>query len=115
MPFALILKLLHVLSAFWFISGLLGRQVCLAQAARTREFPAFLTLLTLSGRFEERMLIPGQMAVLVLGLLTAWLQGQPILGALQGASTNWLLASLGIFLTSIPLVVLVFLPRGRHF
>jgi len=115
MSFVLILKLLHVLSAFWFIGGLLGRQVCLAQAGRTREFPVFLSLLSLSGRFEERFLIPGQLAVLAFGLLTAWQQGQPLLGVLQGASANWLFVSLLLFLSSIPLVVLVFLPRGRRF
>ena len=115
MPLPLILKLLHVLSAFWFISGLLGRQVCLAQAGRTREFSAFASLLSLSGQFEVRMLIPGQFAVLGFGLLTAWLQGQPILGFLQGASANWLLVSLLIFVSSIPLVPLIFLPRGRRF
>lgn len=53
--------------------------------------------------------------VLVLGFLTAWLRGPPILGVLQGGTVNWLLVALVLYLTLVSLIVGVFLPRGRVF
>jgi hypothetical protein len=55
------------------------------------------------------------MALLVFGLFTAWAQGWPILGFLQGGSTNWLLVSIVLYVSMIPLIALVFLPRGKTF
>ena len=108
-------KLLHVLAAIWFISGLLGRWFTLGQAARTSNIQTVSDLVNLGGQFERRMVIPGSLAVLLLGLITAWLQGWPILGVLQGGTSNWLLVSLVLFLIQIPLIPLVFLPRGKIF
>jgi uncharacterized membrane protein len=109
------LKLLHVLTAIWFIAGLLGRWVALAQAARAPEVGAVEALAGLAGRFDRAMVIPGSIAVLVAGLLAAWARGYPVLGALQGASANWLLVSLILYLSVSVLVPTVFLPRGRIF
>jgi hypothetical protein len=53
--------------------------------------------------------------LLGLGLLAAWLGGWPILGFLQGGSANWILVSLLLYLTLVPLILWVFLPRGRVF
>ena len=50
-------------------------------------------------------------AILVAGLLTAWAQGYPWLGL----TTGWMLASVVLLLGPLPLVPLVFLPRGRIF
>ncbi len=115
MTFALIFKLLHVLVALWFITGLLGRNLTLAQAKKTTEVHTVNSLVQLAGRFERLMVIPGSQAVLLLGLFTAWAQGWPILGFLQGGHANWLLASLLIYLTVIPLIIWVFVPRGKVF
>ena len=65
--------------------------------------------------FENRMAIPGSTAVLVLGLLAAWRHGYPILGFIQGGAVSWVLVSLVLFLTIIPVIVLVFVPSGRVF
>ena len=53
--------------------------------------------------------------MLGLGLLAAWRGGWPILGFLQGGSANWILVSLVLYLTLVPLILWVFLPRGRVF
>lgn len=39
----------------------------------------------------------------------------PVLGVIQGATQNWLLASIVILLLLLPLVPLAFLPRGKVF
>ena len=61
------------------------------------------------------MVIPGWEAVFVLGLITTWLQGWPLLGFFQGANSNWLLVAVLLFLSQIPLIIFVFLPRGKIF
>jgi hypothetical protein len=71
-------------------------------------------MLTVSGRFERQvMIVP--FFVLILGIATAVAQGRPFLGPLQGAPVDWLFASLIVFLSPLPLIPLVFLPRGKAF
>jgi hypothetical protein len=53
--------------------------------------------------------------VLILGIATAIAQGRAFLGPFQGAPVDWLFASLVLFLSPLPLVPLVFLPRGKVF
>ncbi len=108
-------KLIHILTAFWFVGGLLGRAFALSAARRAPRVPTVQALVQLAGRFENVMVRPGSLLILVVGLLAAWAGGWPVLGFLQGGSSNWVLASLVIYLTSIPLVIVVFLPRGRVF
>jgi hypothetical protein len=115
MLLALLLKVLHVLTAIWFISRLLGRWVALGQVARSDNIHTTYALTDLVGRFERTMVIPGSLILLVTGLLTAWAQKHPLLGFLQDTSTNWLLVSLMLYLSTIPLILWVFLPRGRRF
>jgi hypothetical protein len=103
--------LLHVASAFLFVAGLTGRDVTLARARRAPTAALVREFAELAGRFERLMLIPGSMLVLVLGLVTAWVQGRPF----TGTGNWWLLAALVIYLSTFPLVPLVFLPRGKVF
>jgi uncharacterized membrane protein len=110
-----ILKLLHLLTAFWFITGILGRQLTRAQARRAENIQEFTTLSSLAARFEKVMVIPGNMAVIVIGVVVALLGDWPILGFLQGASQNWLLVSNLLLLAGFFLVPFVFLPRGKAF
>jgi hypothetical protein len=53
--------------------------------------------------------------VFVFGLLIAWLRGWPLFGFLQGASANWLLVSVLLYLAMFPLVIFIFVPRGKLF
>ena len=94
MSLSLGLKLLHVLSAFWFICGVAGRGVTFRLAKEASDVRATAGLLKASEVFERRMVIPGSMAVFLMGVLAAWAGGWPMLGFLQGAPTNWLLVSI---------------------
>jgi uncharacterized membrane protein len=109
------LTFLHVLTAIWLIGGLLGRWVVLAAAARRRELEQVEALLGVASVFERRFVMPASVAVLGTGLVLTWVQGQPLLGFFQGASANWLLVSLLLYLSGIPLILLIFIPRGRVF
>ena len=116
-PLAPWLRLIHALTGILLVAGLLGRWVALSQAehaAHTDELTTVQGLLRASSDFE-RIVIPATVAVLVLGLLAAWSSGYPLLGSLQGRSGNWLPVSLLLYLSTFPLVPLVFLPKGRQF
>jgi uncharacterized membrane protein len=112
---ALGLKFLHVIIAFWMTAGLLGRGVAQLRAERTTDIRSLQLLVELIGRFDRLMVIPASAAVFVFGLLTAWAQGLPMLGFIQGARTNWLLISLVLWIGVFALVPTVFIPRGKVF
>jgi hypothetical protein len=110
-----VLLLLHILSVCCLIGGILGRTIVLGMAARAAEIREVQTLVAAGGIFEQKMVIPGSFAVLLSGLGLAWVEDQPLLGFLQGSGSNWLLASLLLYLSAIPLIVFIFIPRGKHF
>lgn len=110
-PFADLIQTLHVGSAFWLVSGLIGRNLVFGLARRSREIGTVRDLLDASGAFEQRMIVPGSSAVVVSGLLTMWAQGLP----LWAGGTRWVSVSLIAFMTVLPIVPLIFLPRGRAF
>ncbi|MCC7451093.1 MAG: DUF2269 family protein [Anaerolineae bacterium] len=112
---ALIVKFLHIATAVWFISGLLGRTLTMWQASKSPDVRMVVTLVRLAGYFERWLVIPGSLAVLGFGLVTAWIQQWPVLGSLQGSSINWLLMSTLLYLSMIPIIVLIFVPRGKVF
>ena len=114
MDLGTILKVVHAVLGVWIIAGLVGRWVTLGQAARSTDIAAVHTLLGLSARFES-MVIRIPPVVLVLGVGTAIAQGRPFLGPLQGAPIDWLFVSIVIYLSILPVIPLVFLPRGKVF
>jgi uncharacterized membrane protein len=109
------LKYLHELAAFWFIGGILGRQLVREAARRSDDVHRFAVLSGVAANFEQWMVIPGNLAVVVFGVLVAWRGGWPIFGFLQGASANWLLLTNALLLAGFLLVPLVYLPRGKRF
>jgi hypothetical protein len=109
-----VLKVVHALLGVWFVAALVGRWVALTAAARATEIEALKGMLTVSSRFE-RIVIVVPSLVLILGIATAIAQGRAFLGPIQGAPVDWLFASLVIFLSPLPLVPLVFLPKGKGF
>lgn len=115
MAFSLFLKLIHVLAAVWMTTGIIGRYVAMQKAEESKNIHTVKALMSVAGVFERIMVIPGSFAVLVAGLITAWVQGWPILGFLQGGTVNWVLVSLILYLTLIPIIRFVFLPRGKVF
>jgi uncharacterized membrane protein len=103
--------LLHIAIAFWFVAGIVGRNLTFAKVRATTDIQVLDALVALAGRFERLMVVPGSIAVLVAGLLAAWAKDLP----LAGSGSGWLLVSLILFLSQIPLVPLIFLPRGKVF
>lgn len=103
----------HVLTVFWLVGGILGRDTCYAEAGRADDLAALGTLAALGGVFDRVMVRPATFVVLLTGLVAAWQRGWPILGFLQGGSVNWVLAALLVYLSAIPLIFLIFLPKGR--
>ena len=110
-------KLLHALLGIFFVCGLVGRWFVLERAeraARAGELRSVQVLLDAAGIFE-RIVVVVSLIVFVLGLVTAWAMGYPLLGFLEGARINWVLAALVLFLSAFALVPTVFVPKGRQF
>jgi hypothetical protein len=104
----------HAFVGAVFLGGLIGRWLVLGLAERATTIES-MRLLTKAAAPFERIVVVGSMVVLVLGILVAIAQGRPFLGPIQGARVDWLFVSVILFLTMVPLVPLVFLPRGRAF
>jgi hypothetical protein len=115
MSLALIAKLIHVLVGIGLVTGIVGRDITLRRAARANDLGTIHALLDVATVFERAFVRPMSFLVLAFGLVTAWLQGAPILGALAGGTTNWLLVSLVLFVAISLLVPFVFLPKSRVF
>ena len=115
MSLLLAVRFLHILSAIWFIGGVLARQIVRAYAKRTDDVQHFAAMSLAAGRIESTMVIPGNFAVIVFGVIFALMIDAPILGFLQGASRNWLLVSNILLLIGFLNVPLIFLPRGKLF
>jgi hypothetical protein len=109
-----VVVLVHALIGILFIAGLVGRWIVLGLAERATELPAMKTLTAAAGPFE-RIVIVGSMLVFLAGILAAFMEGRSILGPLTGGGVDWLFVSVLLFLSILPLVPLVFLPRGRVF
>ena len=111
----LLVRFLHIASAIWFLGGILARQIVRAHAKRTDDVHRFAAMSEAAGRIESTMVIPGNMAVIIFGVILALIIKAPILGFLQGAERNWLLVSNIILLLGFLNVPLIFLPRGKLF
>jgi len=109
-----VVVLVHALLGVLFISALIGRWVVLGLAERASDVRSMRTLANAASPFERMVrAVPG--LVLIFGLLAAYLQGRNVLGPLTGGSVDWLFVALIVYLSPLPLIPLVFLPRGRVF
>jgi len=109
------IKFLHIFSAIWFVGGLFARQLVRHYARLSDEVQRFATFSQAAGKIEAVMVIPGSMAVILIGVILALIAGYPIFGFLQGASQNWLLVANILLITAMGLVPTVFVPRGKKF
>ena len=100
--------LLHALTAFAFVAGLVGRDITIAQARRSRDLASITALLVVANRFDSIVKI-GSVAVLALGIIAM------VVGDLSPTDNGWLIASLVLYVALGLLVPIVFLPRGRVF
>ena len=110
-----LVEYLHVVSAIAVITGIAGRNLTMGQVPRSKTIAEVRAFARLAGVFDIWLVRPFSLLVLVLGLVAAYRAGWPILGFIEGASTDWLLASLIIYATVIALVPLIFIPRGKLF
>ena len=108
MPHVDLAVLLHVPVAFAFVAGLLGRDIMIAQARRSRDLGSITELLAVANRFDAIVKVTS-VAVLVFGLLAT------VLGDLSLSGNAWLVTSLVLYVALGLLVPIVFLPRGRVF
>ncbi len=115
MSWYLLFRLLHISAAIALVGGLFARQIVRSLVPRASDVGAILNLTMAAGRVERWMVIPGNILAIVFGLILALISRAPILGALRGPFPNWLLTSIVILLVLLPLVPLVFLPRGKVF
>ena len=115
MSLLLVIRFLHIASAIWFIGGVIARQVVRAYAKRTNDVQHVAIMNVAAGRIETSMVVPGNFAVILLGVIYGLMIGAPILGFLQGASRNWLLVSNILLLMGFLNVPLVFIPKGKLF
>lgn len=109
------IKLLHIIAAMMLVGGLFGRQLVRAYAKKTDNVQIFVALSQAAGRIENLMVIPGNIAVIVLGVPLAVITGYPLVGFLQGAAQNWLLVANILLIIILVLVPTVLIPRGKKF
>jgi uncharacterized membrane protein len=110
-----VLKFLHIVAAMIFVGGIFGRQLVRAYAKKTDDVQIFAALNQAAGRIENMMVIPGNMAVILFGVILALMSGYPIFGFLQGAAQNWLLVSNILLVLGLVIVPTIFVPRGKKF
>ena len=110
----LIIKWLHVLTGFWLVGGVIGRNFAFWRAGQATEVRSVHALLQISDFFERYAVIPVLIAVLLFGLIATFMQGWPLFGSLQGAPSNWLLVSFLLFVLLAGVMVPLQLPARRR-
>ncbi len=109
----LVLKLLHVLAGFALVGGEIGRMIAFRRARQATDVKIVAEMMQLFTFLTSKFVSIGGMLTFLTGLITAWVQGWPILGFLQGGQTNWVLASLIVYIVIMLMVFLLVAPRGK--
>ena len=113
MNLAAVLQLLHILAGFGLVGGEMGRAFALSHARKTGEVKTAAELLQMSSFLSAKVVSGSGLVTVVLGLFTAWAEGLPILGFLQGGTVNWVLASLILYGVIMVLVFAIQVPRAK--
>jgi uncharacterized membrane protein len=107
-----LIKVLHVLAIAAVIGGIVGRGLIRTRLVHLNDIQVAGELINVEGQFDEWLVARGSMATLVTGALLTWLGRWPLIN--DGAPT-WTLVGALLFLATIPLVIWVYLPRGKAF
>ncbi len=91
----LLVRSLHILSAFWYVGDLAGCIGMRLTMVNTSNLKAMRVLLRLQHAFEKYLLIPGGAALVIFGLLTVWHEQWP----------RFALEAILLLLISVPFVV----------
>jgi uncharacterized membrane protein len=113
MNIGLILKLLHILAGFGLMGGEIGRGFAFRRARQATDLRVTGEMMGLAAFLSSKVVSGSGLLTVILGLITAWAQGWPILGFLQGGTTNWVLASLVLYVILMVVVFTVQVPRGK--
>lgn len=110
-----IVRLLHVLASFALVGGEIARIIVFQRAKQSTELKTTATLLQLATFFSTKLVSPGGMLTVLLGLITAGVMGGPvfILGFILGGKINWVLASLVLYIILMVLVFSITMPRSK--
>jgi uncharacterized membrane protein len=113
MNWYLIIKFLHIIAVIMMIGGVFARQLVRGVAKKSDDIKLIAILTQIARRLDTTMIIPGSNAALLLGIPLAFIAKIPMFGFLQGASTNWLLAS-NILLVFVLVVIFgLFVPHNK--
>ena len=109
------LILLHVLAAFALVGGEIGRAIVFERAKKATDVKVVAEMLQLFTFFTRKLVSPGGLLAFLLGLITAGMQGGPvlILGFLMGGIMNWPLAAIVLYIVIMTLVGVITIPRGK--
>ncbi len=110
-----ILKLLHILAAFALVGGEIGRMMAFERAKKATDIKVVAEMMQLFTFFTTKLVSTGGMVTVLLGLITAGMQGGAvlILGFLMGGQINWVLASLALYIIIMVMVFTIAVPRGK--
>jgi uncharacterized membrane protein len=115
MNWYIVVKFFHIASVIVCVGGLFARQLIRQHANKTDDIHLFATFSQAAGKIENAMVIPGMTAIMVFGVILGLIGHSPILGFLQGASQNWLLASNILLIGILVIIPTVLVPRGKKF
>lgn len=115
MNWYILLKFLHIVAVIVCVGGLFARQLVRRHAKKLNDVGLFAAFSQAAGRIETVMVIPGMMAIMVLGVILALIGRLPMIGFLQGASENWLLVSNILLIGILAIIPTVLVPRGKVF
>ncbi len=107
-----LVKVLHILAVTAVIAGVVGRALIRARLVRLDDIHIMREFVDLEGHFDQWLVIYGSMATLLTGLLLTWLGHWPLF---QAGVPTWTLVGTMLFLATIPLVIWVYIPRGKVF
>lgn len=112
MPWYMLLKLAHILCVVALLSGLIGRGLLRLRIPHITSIQVLQEIMALVGRFDELLVVRGSQLTLVTGLLLGWIGEWPYIVAHR---PTWIFLSLLLFLSQLPFVFLIFIPRGKQF
>ena len=110
-----VVKFLHIVAVIVCVGGLFARQLIRQHANRSNDVHTLAALVQAAGRIDSLMVIPGMTAIMILGVILALIGGLPILGFLQGAAQNWLLAANILLIGILAIIPTVLVPSGKRF
>jgi uncharacterized membrane protein len=113
MNWYLIVKFIHILAVTITIGGMFARQLVRGIAKKNDDVKNVAILTHVAVRIDRTLVIPWSNIIFLMGIILAVIQKWPILGFLQGASQNWLLASNILLIIMLALIPTMFIPHNK--